>query len=108
MIALKPGVKLTDLQPQIVLALQIAEGLWAKYGQPTLVVTSCNDSKHIAGSLHYTGRAVDLRIKSIPSANREKLVIDLDNAFGGDSSEFDVLWENQGTMNEHLHIEHDP
>ena len=108
MISLKPGVQLKDLQPQMVLALQIAEGLWEKYGQPELVVTSCNDSKHMPGSLHYKGRAVDLRIKTVPVANREKLVIDLDNAFGGDTGEFDILWEYQGTANEHVHVEFDP
>ncbi len=105
MIALKHSVKLKDLQPQIVLAIQIAEGVWVKYGSPLLVVTSCNDSTHKEGSFHYRGLAVDLRIKNISEANQPVLVKDLMVMLG---PEYDVIWEDAMGPNAHVHIEWDP
>ena len=105
MIALKPGVKLKDLQPQTVLAIQIAEGFYEKYGTTLLTVTSGSDGAHKTGSLHYTGCAVDLRIHDVAKANRAKLVRDLSVALG---ENYDVIWEGRDTLNEHLHIEYDP
>lgn len=102
MISLKPGVKLRDLAPQIVLAIQAAEHIYWNAAQTAVVVTSGNDSQHKDGSLHYTGRAADLRIKTVPEKLRERVVRQLRDALGG---EFDVLWEGRGTENEHVHVE---
>ena len=102
---LKPGVKLTDLQPQVVLAMMVTEEVFAEFGVP-LVVTSCNDGKHSDASLHYHGAAFDARTK-YPELNGRELELRaaLKEALGPD---FDVVMEAIGTENEHAHVEHDP
>ena len=101
----KPGCRLTDLKPQTVLALFVCDGIFRGFGlEPT--VTSVNDSKHMARSKHYTGRAFDLRTKDVPQDDRRALVekIKLRLTPLG----FDVVWEAVGRPSEHLHLEHDP
>lgn len=104
MIQIKPGTKLKDLAPQIVLAITVAEHIWWNAGQTTLVLTSVNDSKHKEGSFHYRGLAVDLRIKTMPQKLRAVAVRQLKEALG---SQFDVLHEGIGADWEHVHIEHE-
>ena len=108
MISLKPGVGLDDLCPQMVLAITIAEGVWALLGIGELVVTSVNDGVHAGGarpSLHPLGRAADLRTQTLAPGDRAKAAADLAHRLG---PEFDVLHEGIGTPNEHIHIQWDP
>ena len=102
MIQIKPGVKLTNLQPQIVLAVTVAEHIWWNAAQTALVITSANDGTHKEDSFHYRGYAVDLRIKTMPLKLRATAVQQLRSALG---SQFDVLHEAIGTDTEHVHVE---
>jgi len=108
-ITLKPGVRLSNLQPQIVLALQVAAGCYGIEALDEMVVTSCNDSTHRRGSLHYAGAAVDLRSKSIPADAVERVVERMKVALGVD---FDVVLEAWNATareaNEHIHLEYQP
>ncbi len=120
MLALKLGVRLKALRPQLVVAMVIAEGIWRDLAGVECVVTSCNDGKHCGPDLkkhtgpcrdgglskHYTGRAVDIRTKNIPEDRRVVCVNRL-QAFLGDAG-YRVMWEGRGTINEHVHIEYDP
>lgn len=109
MISLKAGVSLKDLQPQTVLAMMVVSQCLFDKGLKNFTVTSCNDSTHMAGSLHYKGFAFDTRTHDITLANRsiwlEQLQKDVKNLLG---SEFDVILEDLGGPNEHLHTEYDP
>ncbi len=130
MLELKSGVRLDNLCPQIVLALQVASGAWrdawidhdfkqSRADMPTrkrgaapvtyyhpLVVTSINDGKHSRTSLHHIGHAVDLRTKSLPSAVAKRwFVAEVRRRVG---VEFDVILEGLGTTNEHCHLEYQP
>lgn len=96
---LKPGVKLANLSPQIVLALTVADQLYRERGI-SLVVTSVSDSKHGAGSLHYSGQAADLRTRTVPVKQRQALRDAIARMLG---AEFDVVLES-----DHIHIEYDP
>ena len=66
-VAFKPGVCLTDpcLDPCMVNLLRVAMRTAPPLVQDTLVVTSANDSKHSAYSLHYVGRALDIRYTEV-------------------------------------------
>ncbi len=68
-------------------------------------LTSANDSAHGEGSLHYSGLGLDFRTKHV-----DKVVMtDIYRRIQQYSSPiFDVIWENVGGLNEHLHIEYDP
>lgn len=102
---LKAGVRLTDLAPQMVVAVVVVDGICGKYGVEC-VVTSANDSKHSAKSWHYRGRALDFRTHYEALNGREQEFRDAVKAALGD--EFDVVIEAVGTPNEHLHVEYDP
>lgn len=105
MIRLKEGVSLRDVSPQISIALCSANDACAHF-ERECVVTSCNDSSHSKRSLHFTGSAVDLRIRHLSDDEDEKMdiakkiVAMLSVALG---KEFDVVLES-----DHIHLEYDP
>jgi hypothetical protein len=84
------------MQTEILLAVVIAHEVF-RIANETLTLTSCTDGDHKAGSLHHTGRAVDLRL---PIARREAIVGELKNRLG---DEYDVVLEV-----DHIHVEYDP
>ena len=98
MVSLKRGVTLYGLQPQIVLAVAIAEGIWKEDSEQTLVITSVSDGQHSPRSLHYAGAAVDLRRRDVSLAPEKAQR--LSARLGPD---FDVILEAT-----HFHIEYQP
>jgi hypothetical protein len=118
-VKLKPGVRLTDLSPQMALAAVVAESVYRLHGLDP-VITSANDSTHGAESLHYAGRALDLRLPSrcapLPGLP-EPTAFDshLDEAIAAElrealANEFDVVLErhHENRWNWHVHLEFDP
>lgn len=107
-------ISLSNLQPQMLIALMNANDLYAEWGLPC-VITSANDAKHSTTSLHYVGAAVDIRTRNIKEvfshraeadqakkadeAARE-IVKKLNDSLGLD---FDVILEK-----DHIHIEYQP
>ncbi len=96
---IKPGVKARGLQPEIALAVAEAREVYRGIGVE-LVITSLLDGKHMSGSKHYEGQAVDLRTRHIPAEDRALVTARLREALG---PEYDVCLES-----DHLHIEFDP
>lgn len=97
--------KFDDLHSAMVLAVLRAESIYANEGVDDLWITSINDSTHSLESLHYAGRAVDLRTHHLPDeAARERVTTTLRAALG---PQFDVIYENAGTPNAHIHVELD-
>lgn len=69
-----------------------------------LVITSANDATHAIDSKHYANEAVDVRSKSFPTSQAKRAFMDrLYHEFGHES--FTVLLENEGTDNEHFHLQ---
>lgn len=73
------------------------------------IVTGGIEGTHGVYSAHYHGMALDFRSQHIP-LDRRGLVFDaLCKTFGcdakGHGTTYDVIWENQGTPNEHYHVE---
>lgn len=100
-----------DLSTQILLAIQIAASLWGRHSTP-LVITSGNDSggAHGINTLHAIGNAVDVRTKNLPLDNMGKLNLagDLWELLGTRDGQFDVVLEDLGGPQEHVHIEYQP
>lgn len=96
MIAIKPGVRVEGLQPEILLALFIAHELFKEQAQ-TITLTCGTDGQHKASSRHYCGQAVDIRL---PTAGKERLVEQLAGRLG---EGYDVVLEG-----DHIHVEFDP
>jgi hypothetical protein len=99
----KAGVSLKDLQPQMLIALQVVEEIFSHFSLDT-VVTSANDGQHMNNSYHYRGRAFDFRTKHAAGL-MNGLVAEMTKRLG--PLGFDVIWEGIGTENEHLHVELD-
>jgi hypothetical protein len=99
MLFLKPGVRITGMRPEILLAALAAMEAYRAAGHD-LMVTACVDGKHMTGSLHYAGAAIDLRTRDVAPADVQKLITQIKTCLGDD---FDVLLEV-----DHLHIEFQP
>jgi len=86
--------------PSVDPIIDAAQPLYEPTGQ-ALVITSAADGEHSQGSLHYDGKALDLRIWHLPdpAATARKLQQKL-------GPEYDVVYgPNHDT---HIHVERDP
>lgn len=99
-----PEVRVASISPRVFRAIADAAVVYGNHGC-NLIVTSLNDGEHRKNSLHYSGRAVDLRTHNVPAALRPVIAAELREVLG---SEFDVVHEKAGTPNEHIHVEWDP
>ena len=88
-------VNIEGLDPILKAALVEMEYIYAKF-HTELVITSGKDGTHGNGSLHYEGKAVDLRTWNV----LDSLVKQLKAHLGPD---YDVVLEK-----DHCHIEYDP
>ena len=93
---IKSGVQVGGIQPEMILALMVAEPILEDYGQD-LVITSCTDSQHSKNSRHYIGYGLDLRSRDVQTSDISLLVDDLKLALG---SEYYVAFETH-----HFHIQ---
>ena len=105
MLRLRPSVRLKDLHPAMVIAAMVVENAYRQVGKDC-VITSANDSTHGQGSLHFKGKALDFRIKNLPANQRQAVVANIRDALP--VTDFDILWEDVGLDNEHLHVEYQP
>jgi hypothetical protein len=64
------------------------------------VITSARDGLHMKNSLHYQGKAIDLRTYDMKPGGAEAVVRELRVTLGRD---FDVVLES-----DHIHLEYDP
>lgn len=102
---LKEGVSLKGVQPQVAIGIMVVNEVYAIHGF-NLVVTSITDSKHGDKSLHYKGLAFDCRTKHIEDTeNKTSIYLKVKEMLG---KEWDVILEDVGGPNEHIHCEFDP
>lgn len=93
---LKHGVKISGIRPELVLALFMAERVYANHGE-RLTITSVLDGEHMMASLHYIGCAADLRR---PATHFREIADHIRDNLG---VEFDVVLNT-----DHIHIEFQP
>lgn len=102
---LKRGVILDGLRHEMFLAIGWIGSAYAQYGYP-LILTSCKDSTHRTGSLHYSGYAIDCRTKHLSGEAKHKILAFCRAKL--DPQGYDTILEAEGTANEHFHCEFDP
>jgi hypothetical protein len=98
-VAVKSGVKLHTLKPEILEAVKVALKAYTLFGYK-LTVTSTNDGKHMRGSRHYVDQAFDSRIWGI-KLDTQKCIVDYAKSKLG--KDYDIVIEK-----DHLHWEYDP
>ncbi len=100
------SVVFTELTPALAYILYALERFHrtSKVDQPTdLVITSMNDSNHSPKSRHYKNEAIDIRSKNFGDIEDKKIFqYELELSLG---PFFTVLFENEGTENEHFHVQ---
>ena len=98
----KEGVflELEALRPEMMHGLYVAALTCPDYG--VLTVTSQADGEHQDNSLHFRGRAWDIRTRHMTTQDTKDWSLDLRMALGED---WDVVLEVDPP---HLHIEYDP
>ena len=94
---LKMGVSVYDLRDEMRRALNKIEDCYNVEGLEA-VITSTTGGVHMPSSLHYVGRAVDVR--KPPETKLDRIVRCLRDKLG---KNFDVVVEH-----DHIHIEYDP
>lgn len=101
----KVTVKPNNVAPEIILAIMMVESVFSKHGY-YCTITSLNDSYHGHNSLHFSGKAVDFRTKELPTEEKHNVVREI--VIKLISHGYDVVFEDEGEPNEHLHVEWDP
>jgi hypothetical protein len=96
---IKPGVDIAGIRPEMALAYPMIQYVFHKFGSPC-VITSSKEGKHMIGSLHYVGQALDFRSRNIAAHNKGGLIAALREALG---SQFDIV-----DRKTHIHIEFQP
>jgi hypothetical protein len=113
------GVELRNLQPQSVIALQVAAEVYAEEGQHCVVTSAYRVGSWMQTLLHGKGLAVDLSVRDLDGVMLsadvidrivKKLTVRIGKADGG---QFDVVPELQagasaGWSGPHIHLEFDP
>lgn len=99
----KAGVKLIGCGFEVGFAAGIVSGILTKSFSNSLelVITSAKDSTHSTNSLHYKGRAIDIRTRTIPAHLRSVV-------FGKIKAELDPQGFDCVDEGDHFHIEFDP
>ena len=101
---LKPGVDPRHIQPELLLALIVADGVWRNFGQELVVTEIFAVDGHSDASLHYDGRAADLRTRYFHESEVSNVAKALRNALGDpDGRLYDVVVHKT-----HIHIEWQP
>jgi len=96
---IKPGVRLTGLSSEMVLAATIADSVYRNFGKE-LVITSAVEGKHSRTSRHYTGHALDLRTRDFSPDDIPKVQKMLEEFLGDD-----FYLEFEGN---HFHVQFSP
>ena len=102
MILLKTGVDIRGIGTEISFGLHILDAVLGKHGCDCMI-TACRDGKHMEGSKHYIGDAVDVRLASrwVTTGNVDLTVLSEARVTLGD--QFDFVLET-----DHFHLEFDP
>lgn len=80
-------------------------GILIKRGA-TMTISHALDGVHTRASIHYAGGAEDLVFSSpLDLATKQKIHTEWQSSVGQD---FDILFEDPGAPNEHLHCEWQP
>jgi hypothetical protein len=92
---------IAGIQPEIVLAIMIADQLWSrKFSTHDFVITCVTDShKENLESLHNFGMAFDMRTRQLEEWQKSQFAVELQALLG---SEYDVVLEKT-----HIHVEFD-
>lgn len=105
-IRIGPKARLHGIRPELNMANLVLEGILRKHGDVAMTILHALDGVHTRASIHYAGGAEDIVFSQAVEPEVKKQIFDEWSASVG--QDFDVLFENPGTPNEHFHCEWQP
>lgn len=105
MIRIGPKARLHGIRPELGFANLVLLGILAKH-DVVMIVTHALDGVHTRASIHYAGAAEDLVFASTLELPVKWQIFEEWKASVG--QDFDVLFEDPGKPNEHIHLEWQP
>lgn len=96
---LKYGTRWEQMHASMEHAIRVCDVIFERRVGREAIVTSARDGKHSELSLHYVGKAIDLRTRDIEKATQLAITVQIRQALG---NAYDVVLEE-----DHLHIEYD-
>lgn len=98
----KAGVKIEGLKPIMFPLIVYASNFHFKlFNSKKMVITSVIDGKHMKGSKHFQGLAIDVRINDKPKDEVHRFYYTL--TYDSNLKDYDIVLEK-----DHIHIEYDP
>lgn len=94
---------LNNVKPPIILLMAGIANVVSPLSFDSVVITHGEDGVHKPGSLHKLYAALDLRTKNLTDPDKSLLFDLLCDKFP--RPRFDVIFEDRGGPNEHIHIE---
>lgn len=101
----KAGVRVLGVKAETVLGMMVVDSVYVSHFGRGFTLTSCVEGNHSPSSNHYKGLAFDAGVHDIPAAAVDIVFLKCRDELGAD---WDVVHENAGTPNEHIHCEFDP
>lgn len=106
MIKIGPKARIQGLRPELNVANLTLDGILRQHGNLTMILTHALDGVHSRASIHYMGGAEDLVfVGEVTAEVKVKIHEEFVASVGQD---FDILLEDAGKPNEHIHVEFQP
>jgi hypothetical protein len=113
-LALKGGVRMHGVRPEVLFAAVVVDQVYADFGQKLTVITGALNGKHLPGSSHYRGEALDFRTQDpggawgFDDATRAKVRAEIQSRLGDDYQVLDEGDDAQGSTAPHIHVQFRP
>jgi hypothetical protein len=104
---LKKGIAIDNLCVQLLLSIIVINDLFKEL-KKDCVITACTNGTHSYSSLHWCGRAVDIRSKVFGESDEKKKIVIIVREKLGSLKDYDFILENLNLENEHFHLEWQP
>ena len=99
MVQFKVGVSVDGIKKESIALIVILNTYFELRIGKELVVTSCTDGKHMKGSKHYSGYAIDIRTRHLNALEISKLA--------WFKSHYERVYD-MVVEKDHIHVEYDP
>jgi hypothetical protein len=96
-------VKSTVRPKSLVIAAAVINAATELGLEQDMFITSGDDSKHMVGSKHYSGNALDIRTHHLSNMTKNILIKEIRRRL---ESDYTVIFEDMGKPNEHCHIQY--
>lgn len=100
MVQFKDGVSVDGIKKETIKMIVILNTYFELRIGKEFVITSCTDGKHMKGSKHYSGYAIDIRTRHLSVCEMNNLLAWFKSHH---DKEYDMVVEN-----DHIHVEYDP